>query len=232
MDDIEVIAHAGALLSDPLRLRILAELQQVVLTVSELTARLDASQPRVSAQLATLRDAGWVEVMTQGRQRYYRLAAPQITVAMVELAALPAPHVAEQPADARLESAGGVEPELRIARSCYDHLAGVAGVHLHDTMLEQGWLEPTAEGIGRYQPAYALTQAGERELTSRGVELPSESRRRFAFACPDWTEARPHLGGSLAAAIFSRLQEDGYLKRRQRTRALQLEKNLAAWLVP
>jgi hypothetical protein len=27
-------------------------------------------------------------------------------------------------------------------------------------------------------------------------------RRRFAYACLDWSERRPHLGGALAAAVL------------------------------
>jgi hypothetical protein len=28
-------------------------------------------------------------------------------------------------------------------------------------------------------------------------------RRRFAFACVDWSERRPHLGGALGAALLN-----------------------------
>ncbi len=230
MDDLAVVAHAAALLSDPLRLHLLGELENGVLTVSALTARLQVAQPRVSAQLALLRKAGWVTVETHGRQRYYRLTSPQINVAILELAATPAPLV-EAPARAT-EVSGGVEPALRTARRCYDHLAGVVGVRLCDHFLRQGWLVPTNEGIGRYQPAYRLTEAGTRAFEDRGVPTvaPPGNRRRFAYACPDWTEAHPHLGGVLAAQLFLRLQETGLLRRHAGSRAVDVGDELERWL--
>jgi hypothetical protein len=38
---------------------------------------------------------------------------------------------------------------IRQARTCYDHLAGVVGVTLMDTMLQQGWLEVSKGSKGR-----------------------------------------------------------------------------------
>jgi len=47
------------------------------------------------------------------------------------------------------------------------------------------------------------------------VEATRALRRRFAFACVDWSERRPHLGGALAAALL-----DVALRRRWITRDL------------
>jgi|GEM_PF-6104831 len=33
-------------------------------------------------------------------------------------------------------------PRLRLARTCYDHMAGTLAVALHDRLLEAGWLRP------------------------------------------------------------------------------------------
>ncbi len=231
VDDLKVVAHAAGLLADPLRLRLLIELENGALTVSELAARLQASQPRVSAQLAVLRTADWVAVETQGRQHYYRLSSPQINVAILELAAVPPPPDAAivTPADN-----SGVEPALRTARRCYDHLAGIVGVQLCDHFLQHGWLVPTNEGIGRYQPAYSLTEVGTRALAERGVSTlaPPSSRRRFAYACPDWTEARPHLGGVLAANLLQHLQQTGLVRRQPGSRALHVSDEFGRWLEP
>ncbi len=48
------------------------------------------------------------------------------------------------------------------------------------------------------------------------------SRRRFAGACLDWTQRRPHLNGALAAAITARLLERGWFERAGTRRALRL----------
>jgi hypothetical protein len=34
------------------------------------------------------------------------------------------------------------------------------------------------------------------------VEALGASRRKLAYACLDWSERRPHIGGALGAAIF------------------------------
>jgi hypothetical protein len=61
---------------------------------------------------------------------------------------------------------------------------------------------------------------------SVGVE-PAEveqnkGRRRFAFACPDWTEHRPHLGGALGAAVCERFFVEGWIGKDENTRAVRL----------
>ena len=78
---------------------------------------------------------------------------------------------------------------IRQARTCYDHLAGVAGVQLLDAFLTRGWLEA---GDGP-RPRYRLTPTGEIALRARGVDIETaqRARRMFAFGCLDWTERRP-----------------------------------------
>jgi hypothetical protein len=117
---------------------------------------------------------------------------------------------------------------IRHARTCYDHLAGIAGVQLLDVLLEHGWL--AAEGGPR--PRYALTPMGEAALRARGVPLDEvkQSRRMFAFGCPDWTERRPHLGGALGAALLHALEDAGVVHRDGTTRTMLLAKPLDAWL--
>jgi hypothetical protein len=90
---------------------------------------------------------------------------------------------------------------LRAARTCYDHLAGAFGVSLHDRLETLGWLSIRSE---RGQPQYGVTPGGERAFGNIGVDIETTRglRRRFACACLDWSERRPHLGGSLGAALL------------------------------
>ena len=55
-------------------------------------------------------------------------------------------------------------------------------------------------------------------LTALGIDLTATRalRRRFAFACLDWSERRPHLGGALGAAVLQ-------LARRRRWVSLDLD---------
>jgi hypothetical protein len=114
---------------------------------------------------------------------------------------------------------------LRRARTCYDHLAGVAGVDLLDALLARGWLVEATDG-------YRLTPAGEHALASRGVDLPAAraSRRPLARACLDWTERRPHLAGALGAAVLAALEASGTIWRQPGMRQVILAQPLADWL--
>jgi hypothetical protein len=117
---------------------------------------------------------------------------------------------------------------LTQARTCYDHLAGRAGVELLDSLLRHGLLRQGQEQDGRTSwadtpPArFDVTGAGARTLSSFGLDVGEvrRSRRPFAGACIDWTQRRGHLNGALAAAILSRLFELGWMERGQRRRSV------------
>jgi hypothetical protein len=126
----------------------------------------------------------------------------------------------------------GPDESLRHARSCYDHLAGVAGISLSRALVDRGWIEAVTDHRGSHQPAYALTDTGRTALEARGVTIPSDARqqRRFAYACPDWTEPGAHIGGALGAAILDRLMEDRIVTRLPDDRTLLLSGDLTAWI--
>lgn len=64
--------------ANPLRLRILSLLQeQKEICVCDLCEVLGMPQPRISRHLAILRETGLVEVRSDGRWKFYALAAPQ-----------------------------------------------------------------------------------------------------------------------------------------------------------
>ena len=107
---------------------------------------------------------------------------------------------------------------LAEARTCYDHLAGRAGVELLDGMLRRGLLEEKSGRTDRGDTSslrFEVTGAGTKELGSFGLNLLQlrRSRRHFAGTCIDWTQRRRHLNGALAAAITSRMFELGWIER-------------------
>jgi len=61
-------------LADPSRRAIFASLTRGEVSVRDLTARFDISQPAVSQHLAALKDAGLVNGRREGRCVYYRVA--------------------------------------------------------------------------------------------------------------------------------------------------------------
>ena len=108
---------------------------------------------------------------------------------------------------------------LAEARTCYDHLAGRAGVELLDGMLRRGLLQEQSSGRTDRSDTSArrfeVTGAGARILGSFGLNIAGvrRSRRRFAGSCIDWTQRRGHLNGALAAAVTTRLFELGWIER-------------------
>jgi DNA-binding transcriptional ArsR family regulator len=222
-------------LADEVRLRLLQWLLEGDATVSDLADRLGLDQPRVSTHLAALREAGLVLAHAAGRQRVYHVDAQRIAALLevVTALALGDPPAAEpapaSPAAGRLVRR---DAPLRHARTCYDHLAGVAGVQLLDALVRRGWL--LAQEQGR-RTTYTLSPGGERALQGRGVDVSTarRARRMFAFACLDWTERRPHLGGALGAAILTTLVGAGIARRHDAAdpgRSVVLLRPLEHWL--
>jgi DNA-binding transcriptional ArsR family regulator len=204
------LAAIGALIGDPSRARMLDALMGGrALAAGELAALAGIGASTASEHLARLRDGGLVEVVAQGRHRYYRIAGPDVGAALEALS-----HVAPRRPVRTLRQAGHAKA-LGFARTCYDHLAGVCGVALHDALLERDWLTP----------AYDVTPTGAEGLAGWGVDVDAARARRRSFArpCLDWTERRPHLAGALAASITDGLVERGWLVRRSRdSRSLRL----------
>jgi hypothetical protein len=134
-----------------------------------------------------------VKVFVQGKHRYYSLEGPNVASVLEGLSVL----------------AGGVRDKfvpntpsrLRAARTCYDHMAGSLGVSLHDRFQALGWLAASSTGG---DSAYDLTLDGAKMFTALGIDLEATRnlRRRFACACLDWSERRPHIGGALGAALL------------------------------
>jgi hypothetical protein len=189
-----------------------ALLDDRALAAGELAELAGVSPATASEHLTRLLGGGLVTVMSQGRHRYYRLAGPEVAAAIEALSHLSPPAPVRSLRQSRQAAA------LAHARTCYDHLAGRAGVALFDALLAGGVL-------ARQDPAVLeVTAAGEATLAAFGVNAASlrHSRRRFAGACLDWTERRPHLNGALGAAITARLLELGWIERGARRRAVRV----------
>ena len=118
---------------------------------------------------------------------------------------------------------------LRNARSCYGHLAGVEGVALMDGLLELGWIEVRGD---EFHAPVRLTSDGTNAFARLGIDVDglAKKKRKFAFACLDWTERRYHLGGALGAEVLSALETDGYVSRSQDTRQIVRLRKLRGWL--
>jgi DNA-binding transcriptional ArsR family regulator len=200
------IAAAAALMADPSRAAVLAELTDGrALPPSELAEVAGVSRSTISEHLAKLQRAGFLTVEKGGRNRYFRLAGPEIATAVEALAALAPRFPVRSLKHSRRAGA------LSAARTCYGHLAGRLGVGITDAMLARGFVE-------REGDVFLLTDAGGTWLEHLGIANPP----RAGKACNDWSERRPHLAGRLGVALTSRLFELDWLQRTQRTREVRV----------
>lgn len=236
MDDadsrLKIAATANAL-GDDTRLRLLAALLSSGssgLTVTDLSEQLHLAQPRISTHLGILKEVGLVEVRSSGRTRIYRAKSERalpVLDAMKSAAGLP---VTPPPSPAASREIARNSP-YRNARTCYDHLAGLVAVDLLDEFIFDRWL--IREGGSDERPLYTLTDSGRSGLNQLGVDLAAaeaSSRRTLACGCLDWTERRPHLAGSLGAAVLVALQSSGYVNRTPDSRELKLNRPITDWL--
>ncbi len=202
-------ARIGAALGAPARARMLLHLLDGrPRSSTELAAVGGVGTATASAHLRRLLAARLVEAAAQGRHRYYRLRGPE-SGALLEALCVAAGGRA---------AAGVAAPvtPLRAARSCYDHLAGILGVRMHERLQALGWLQ---HGAGC---DFGVTAAGEAGLAALGVDLAAAraGRRRFAFGCLDWTERRWHLAGGLGAEVLGLALRRDWVRREPETRAL------------
>ena len=204
-DQLSMLAQA---LADPMRLVMLQHLMEGPVTVSQLQSLTSASQSNVSNHLALLRERDLVRATREGRHISYTLRDASVGQ-LVESLTVVAGMI-----PAKLWQS----PQLMAARTCYDHLAGRYGVALFDALLA---LEAIKEPVEMHAEV-ELGARGEELFGMLGLNLRAlrRERRRFAFACPDWTERRPHLGGSLGAALWASCVERGWMVKQQGTRAI------------
>lgn len=206
------IAATAALIGEPARAAMLHALMDGrALTAGELAAVAGVAAPTASGHLAQLTAAGLLVVAKQGRHRYHRLAAPGVAVLIEGLMQLAAGMDRTR---AKLPAAGPRDAALRLARTCYDHLAGQLGVALTDALARRGFVELSDE-------AGLVTPAGARFFAGLGFEV-EERRRPFCRPCLDWSERRPHLAGRLGAELCRHSLSAGWVRRRDRSRALDV----------
>jgi len=213
------IALVAALMGEPARAKVLmALLDGRALAASTLAAEAGVSASTLSAHLGRLVDGDLVSVQSSGRNRYFRIARPEVAEALEALARL-------APAQPVRSLRQGTHAEaIRRARTCYDHLAGRLGVALLDSLVESETLvvecvssavsDPIL-GAGRTQ-RYHLTDTGRQRFKALGVVLDQPGRRPLTRYCLDWSEQRAHLGGALGASLLSRLIDLGWLIKRER----------------
>lgn len=208
------VSSIAAAIGEPARARILyCLLDGHARTSTELAVVADVGASTASAHLKRLKAERLVRMYVQGKHRYYNLEGPNVARALEGLSVLaggaPEKFVPNTPS------------QLRAARTCYDHIAGAAGVMLHNRFKALGWLVAKSKsGDDRYD----LTPRGTREFEALGIDIAAtrKLRRRFAFACLDWSERQPHIGGALGAAILGIALKRKWMVQELDSRALSI----------
>ena len=188
------VAGIAAAIGKPARARILCcLLDGRARTSTELAVVAAVTPSTTSVHLQRLKEQRLVKVLAQGKHRYYSLKGASVARALEALSVLAngnrAPFVPSTPTG------------LRAARTCYDHIAGLLGVSLHERFEILGWLVSHSTTNDN---ACDLTSKGTEAFESLGIDIDATRtlRRRFMYPCVDWSERRPHLGGGLAAALL------------------------------
>jgi len=203
-------APIAAAIGEPARARMLyCLIDGRARTSTELAIVACVTPSTASVHLQRLKARRLVKVVAQGKHRYYTLDRPEVASALEALNVV-----------------AGAEPfapstphALRAARTCYDHVAGSLGVSLFDACITRGWL-----ARARRSDICDLTATGAAAFEAMGVDVGAAraARRRFAFACLDWSERRPHLGGALGAGVLRLLTRRKWIDQDLDSRVLRV----------
>jgi DNA-binding transcriptional ArsR family regulator len=218
--DISIVA---ALIGNPASANMLLALMAgPALTSTELAQEAGLSLATTSGHLARLEKARLVTIERQGRHRYYRLTDDVVARALEGLLPL-----AERAGHTRTRP-GPRDPQLRYARSCYDHLAGDLAVQMYDYFLAQSLLTREADDL-------RLTDMGQAFFINSGIDVIALQRghRRLCRPCLDWSERRCHLSGTLGGAIFTHFLTQRWATREAGVRVVHFgrdgERAIKAW---
>jgi DNA-binding transcriptional ArsR family regulator len=213
---VNALSEVAALMGDPARAAMLQLLMDGrAHTASELALTAGVTAQTASGHLGRMVEANLLAARAQGRNRFYRLASPEVAHAIESLMAL----AGTRAAPASKTAAWRRDPDLRFCRTCYDHLAGQVGIAVTDALTQHGHLEP--KGARDWK----LTETGELFCQRLGVDLAGARRtsaRHFARQCLDWSERRPHIAGALGSAIADTFFKRGWAERMRRGRTVRL----------
>jgi DNA-binding transcriptional ArsR family regulator len=186
------ISGIAASIGEPARARMLCcLLDGHARTSTELAIIAEIGASTASVHLARLKEFELVKVHAQGKHRYYSLANVNVARALEALSVVAG--------GATAAFVPNTPDRLRAARTCYDHMAGQIAVAFHDRIRGLGWLRDVEA------ERYDLSDVGAEALMKLGVDVEAlrALRRTFAYACLDWSERKPHIGGALGAALFN-----------------------------
>ena len=213
MNDLNIY-NITAAIADPVRLSIMIYLIRGRATYAELQQHLDISQSNLSNHLGVLYKANLVNKISNGRRNSYEIASAD-AAQLIELL---------QNLQKAKPNAKAPVKKIALARTCYDHLAGKLGVSIFNSLADSNAIIYDSPLI---DPAYfskdiRLGINADKTFKAFGVDLKkiTAGNRKYAYACLDWTERKPHLAGTLGAAVCDSLMQQKWLTRNEEKRVI------------
>jgi len=215
MNAVSSISQIAGLMADPKRSAMLwALIDGTPRPTDELAMMTGLTSSSACAHLSLLSSAGLLRLEARGRKRYFRLATPQVGVAVEALASV------------QLASEKGPRTEalqlpmsMRRARRCGDHLGGELAGELYHRLVVAGWLEGSEREL-------VVSEDGRTQLAAIGVYIDALASRRqrgcVICHCNEWSDQGPHLGGSLGQALLKLFLQSGWIREPEGTRVLQI----------
>jgi DNA-binding transcriptional ArsR family regulator len=191
-DRLDILGDA---LAHPSRARMLNALMDGrAFTNKELASFAGITPQTATAHLDRLQYAGLITRLKSGRHSYARIASPEVASALETLSTLTANPLASR-----------TPPELRRARSCYNHLAGRIAINITEALTSKDLIR---EENGHFAPQPSPLWA---EL---GVTLPAAPPKApFGKCCLDWSERKFHIAGPMGTALLTHALEKRWLAR-------------------
>ncbi|MNK63194.1 Helix-turn-helix domain protein [compost metagenome] len=208
------VALVASLASDASRAAILTALLDGRLHPAGDLAYMAGIKPQTASfHLGRMVEAGVVSVTKQGRHRYYGIPDQQVAQVMESLLSI------SRPGEIRSLRQAQQDEQIRLARTCYDHIAGNLGVQIANSLLQLGVLE-----ADQGQDQFTLTEKGEEFFSRLQIDAAEVKRRRRSFShkCLDWSERQYHLAGALGEALLYKMIELQWIQRLPYTRAIRI----------
>src|SRR5699024_7143236 len=162
-------SYVAKLMADPSRAAMLDALMGLDgLPATELARKANVTIQTASGHLSRLVEGKLIHVEKHGRHRYFRLANTDVARAIEALTFIAPPaHIKSLKNSSRAK-------KIKIARTCYDHLAGKLGVALTDAFIDNGY-------IIEEQNDFTVTDKGEKYFHDFEINLDSLRKERRHF---------------------------------------------------
>jgi len=214
MNDLNIFTITSAI-ADPVRLSVMIYLIRGRASYTGIHQHLDISQSNLSNHLAILLRANLIKKISIGRRNSYEIASPD-AAQLIELLQNMQKVPMHKP----------VVKNIAVARTCYDHVAGKFGVAIFNALHERNAIIYNAPAT---DPSYftedvSLGINSGKTFKALGVDLSqiAGTRRKYLYACLDWTEKRPHLAGAVGAALFNAMIDQNWVARNDEKRVLRV----------